>query len=129
MKYVLLHAVDQSALTDPLPASVEDELTEWINEMTARGVVLDGARLRPTTDATTVRVSDGRKVVTDGPFAETKEQIAGYDVVECPDLDAAVAVAAAHPTTKLGCIEVREFDEGMPDPEVSEDVPTASGAT
>ena len=122
MKYVLLHAVDQSALTDPLPASVEDELTEWINEMTARGVVLDGARLRPTTDATTVRVSDGRKVVTDGPFAETKEQIAGYDVVECPDLDAAVAVAAAHPTTKLGCIEVREFDEGMPDPEVSEDV-------
>jgi hypothetical protein len=62
-------------------------------------------------------------VVTDGPFAETKEQVAGYDVIDCPDLDAAVAVAAAHPTTYLGSIEVRAFDEGMPDPVVPEQVP------
>jgi hypothetical protein len=62
-------------------------------------------------------------VVTDGPFAETKEQVAGYDVIDCPDLDAAVAVAAAHPTTHLGSIEVRAFDEGMPDPVVPEKVP------
>ncbi len=61
-------------------------------------------------------------MVTDGPFAETKEQVAGYDVIECPDLDAAVAVAAAHPTTQVGSIEVRAFDEGMPDPEVSDEV-------
>jgi hypothetical protein len=59
-------------------------------------------------------------VVTDGPFAETKEQIAGYDVIDCPDLDSAVAVASAHPTTNVGSIEVRAFDDGMPDPEVPE---------
>ena len=107
MKYALLHAVDQGALTDPLPASVEDELTEWINEMTARGVVLDGARLRPTTDATTVRVSDGRKVVTDGPFAETKEVVGGFDILECGSLEEAVEIAAGHPVAQMGTIEVR----------------------
>jgi hypothetical protein len=60
--------------------------------------------------------------VTDGPFAETKEQIAGYDVVECPDLDSAIAVASAHPTLHVGAIEVRAFEDGMPDPEVPETV-------
>jgi len=121
VKYALLHAVDESVVEGPLPEDVEKDLDAWITEMTARGVVLDGARLRATSDATTVRVTDGRTVVTDGPFAETKEQIAGYDVVDCPDLDAAVAVAAAHPTTKIGAIEVRAFGAGMPDPEVAED--------
>lgn len=121
MKYALLHAVDESALEGPLPVDVEKDLDGWITEMTARGIVLDGSRLRSTSDATTVRVSDGKTVVTDGPFAETKEQIAGYDVVDCPDLDAAVAVAAAHPTTAIGAIEVRAFDEGMPDPEVADE--------
>ena len=58
--------------------------------------------------------------VTDGPFAETKEQVAGYDVIDCPDLDSAVAVAAAHPTLYVGAIEVRAFGKGMPDPELTE---------
>ena len=91
--------------------------------MLARGVLLDGARLHPVSDATTVRAGSGSPVVTDGPFAETKEQVAGYDVIDCPDLDAAVAVAAAHPTTQVGSIEVRAFAEGMPDPVVPEPVP------
>jgi hypothetical protein len=125
MKYLMLHAVDESTLPDTEDGGVGEALTAWVDEMTARGVVLDGARLRPATDATSVRAPAGSPIVTDGPFAETKEQVAGYDVIDCPDLDAAVAVAAAHPTAGLGAIEVRAFDEGMPDPVVAE--PVADG--
>jgi len=121
MKFMLIHAVDESTIPDTQDGGVGEALTAWVDEMLARGVVLDGARLRSVTDATTVRAPGGSAVVTDGPFAETKEQVAGYDVIECPDLDSAVAVAAAHPTTDLGAIEVRAFAEGMPDPEVSEE--------
>jgi len=119
MKYLMIHAVDESRLED-LPPEVETELAAWVDEMLGRGVELDGARLAPTSDATTVRVRDGRTLVMDGPFAETKEQIAGYDVIECADLDAAIAVASAHPTLHVGAIEVRAFEEGMPDPDVPE---------
>jgi hypothetical protein len=118
VKYLLIHSVDESAYANTEQCGVPDQLQAWIEEMTARGVVLDGARLRPVSDATSVRVRDGQVVTTDGPFAETKEQVAGYDVIDCEDLDTAVAVAAAHPTTRVGSIEVRAFDEGMPDPEV-----------
>jgi len=122
MKYMLIHTVDESTIPATRTGGKEKALDAWIEEMTARGVVLDGARLRPVSDATSVRrTADGATVVTDGPFAETKEQIAGYDVVECPDLDTAVAVAAAHPTTEVGAIEVRAFDPGMPDPEVADE--------
>jgi len=121
MKFVMLHAVDESTIPRTKEGGVGEALTAWVEEMTARGVLLDGARLRPVTDATSVRAPGGSPVVTDGPFAETKEQIAGYDVIDCPDVDSAVAVAAAHPTTELGAIEVRAFDEGMPDPEVPEE--------
>ena len=119
MKYLMLHAVDESTIPRTEDGGVGPALTAWVDEMTARGVVLDGARLRPVSDATSVRSPNGTPIVTDGPFAETKEQIAGYDVIECDDLDSAVAVAAAHPTADLGVIEVRAFAEGMPDPEVA----------
>jgi hypothetical protein len=123
MKYLMLHAVDQDVTpSDPTCASPE-ALDAWVQEMLARGLLLDGARLHPVSDATTVRGSGGSRVVTDGPFAETKEQVAGYDVIDCPDLDSALAVAAAHPTTHIGSIEVRAFAEGMPDPVVPEPVP------
>ena len=123
MKYLMIHAVDQDVTpNDPTCASPE-ALDAWVEEMLARGVLLDGARLHPVSDATTVRAPGGSPVVTDGPFAETKEQVAGYDVIDCPDLDSAVAVAAAHPTTHVGSIEVRAFAEGMPDPVVPEPVP------
>ena len=121
MKYLLIHAVDESRLGD-LPPEVEPELTAWAEEMLGRGVELDGARLARTSTATTVRTVDGRVQVTDGPFAETKEQIAGYDVIECDDLDQAIAVASAHPTLHVGAIEVRPFDDGMPAPGVPDTV-------
>jgi hypothetical protein len=120
MKFLMIHAVDESVTPNTETCAEREALDSWLGEMTARGILLDGARLRPVSDATTVRARDGKAEVTDGPFAETKEQIGGYDVIECPDLDSAVAVAAAHPTAKLGSIEVRAFSDGMPDPEVPE---------
>ncbi len=120
MKYLMLHSVDHDATPEAEARATPEALDAWIAEMTARGVVLDGSRLQPVSDATTVRAPEGKAVVTDGPFAETKEQVAGYDVIECPDLDSAVAVAAAHPTTHIGSIEVRAFEPGMPDPVVPE---------
>ena len=69
---------------------------------TRRGVRLQGDRLRPASDATTVRVRDGEVLIVDGPFAETKEQIAGFDILECADLDEAIEVAAKHPVARFG---------------------------
>jgi hypothetical protein len=81
----------------------------WVEEMDGRGVRLLGNQLRPVSDATTVRVRGGDRLVADGPFAETKEQIAGFDVIECADLDEAIEVASRHPMARYGTIEVRPF--------------------
>ena len=68
-----------------------------------------GSELGPPGSARTVRVRDSRAIVTDGPFAETKEQIAGFDVLECADLDEAIEVASSHPMARLGILELRPF--------------------
>jgi hypothetical protein len=108
MRYVLL-VCDQEAT-----ALSERELRErsaayaaFQDEMQARGVLAGRERLRPASSATTVRVRDAGLVVADGPFAETKEQIAGFYVIECADLDEAVEVAAKVPAARYGTIEVR----------------------
>jgi hypothetical protein len=118
MKYLMLHSVDHDTPAEAAARATPEALDAWIEEMTARGLLLEGSKLQPVSDATTIRAPGGRAVVTDGPFAETKEQVSGYDVIDCPDLDSAVAVAAAHPTTHVGSIEVRAFAPGMPDPVV-----------
>ena len=104
MKYMLIHTIDPDAehSTDGIPT-----FDSWLDEMLARGVDVHGDRLRDVSDATTVQVRNREVLVSDGPFAETKEQIAGYDVIECADLDEAIEVAAKHPTACLGTIEVR----------------------
>lgn len=79
----------------------------WTAEMNGRGVRLSGNRLGPAASATTVRVRDGDVMLTDGPFAETYEQILGYDLLECANLDEALDVAAGHPAAQWGSIEVR----------------------
>jgi hypothetical protein len=73
------------------------------------GIRLDGDRLKPPREAKTVLVRDGEILVSDGPFGETKEVICGFDILECPDIDEAVKVAAAHPVATFGRIEVRPF--------------------
>jgi hypothetical protein len=75
--------------------------------MSAAGVLVDGGPLQPPSSATTVRVRDGEPLVTDGPFAELKEQIGGYYVLDCADLDEALRWAARIPAARFGAIEVR----------------------
>ena len=79
--------------------------------MNSRGVLQGGERLQFTSDATTVQVRDGETLTTDGPFAETKEQIGGYYMVDCKDLDEAIEIAAKIPGARLGSIEVRPIWE------------------
>jgi hypothetical protein len=105
MKYLLLIMSGESVQVSP----EESDPTAWVEEMAGRGVRLDGDRLRPISDATTVRVRKDELLISDGPFAETKEQIAGYDVIECADLDEAIEVASKHPVARFGTIEVRPF--------------------
>ena len=108
MKYLLIHALPPSLELSEAQAAEAGALFEsWLEEMISRGVSLHGSRLRPVSDATTVRVRDEQLLVADGPFAETKEQVAGYDMIECADLKEALDVASRHPTARLGSIEVR----------------------
>ncbi len=110
MKYLLLVCVDESVELSPEEgAAMASATTAWVEEMDGRGVRLEGDRLQPISDATTVRVRDGEVLVADGPFAETKEQIAGIDILECADAAEAIEVASKHPVARLGTIEVRPF--------------------
>jgi len=113
MRYLMIHCLDEVAepdMGDPDEPVVEDpEIEAWAADVNERGVNLYGGHLRPVADAVTVRVRDGEVLVSDGPFAETKEQIAGFNVLECTDLDEAVAVASRHPTAKVGTFELRPF--------------------
>ena len=110
MKYMMLICADDTVVLSPeeraeIPAATE----AWVKEMDGSGVRLMGERLRPSRDATTVRVRNAEVLLADGPFAETKEQIAGFDIIECADLDQALDVAAKHPVARFGLIEVRPF--------------------
>jgi hypothetical protein len=120
MQYMLLMVAKPDDKSDEAQAGVQeiasaDEADEpcwmpWARDVTARGVVIrDGARLRPTSTATTVSLRDGEVLLSDGPFAETKEQIVGYNVIECADLDEAVDTASRHPVVAQfgGRVEVR----------------------
>src|SRR3954447_22990766 len=107
VRYMLLVCVDPSIEVTPEEASAD----AWAEEMDGRGVRRQGQRLRPISDATTVRLREGEVVLADGPFAETKEQIAGFDVIEAEDLDEAIDVASKHPVATFGAIEVRPFWE------------------
>jgi hypothetical protein len=104
MQYLLLMA----AVPDAPPAPVDlSPPTGWITEMQRRGVDRGGARLRPPAEAVTVRVRDGVTRTTDGPFAELREQVAGYGLIEAEHLDDAIEIAAAHPAARLGAVEIR----------------------
>src|SRR3954454_24897822 len=110
MKYLLLICADENADVTPEDAAgMAVGTASWMAEMDRRGVRLQGNRLRPAADATTVRVRDGEMLVADGPFAETKEHIAGYDIIECANLDEAIEVAGKHPVAQFGTIDVRPF--------------------
>ena len=108
MRYALLICQDETVAIDAEERSSRfAAFIAFEEEMTARGVLLGGERLRPTTTATTVRLRAGEVVVVDGPFAETKEQVGGIYFVECRDLDEAIEVASKIPSANRDTIEVR----------------------
>lgn len=106
MKYLLLICTGPDEVPDK---DEDDDVEPWVEEMDSRGVRLIGSQVRPPADATTVRVRGGELQLTDGPYAETKEWMAGFDVIECASMDEAIQVAAKHPVARTGMIEVRQF--------------------
>ena len=90
------------------------ETLELSQELTARGQYLGGAPLHPSPLATSVRVRDGKRLVTDGPFAETREQLGGYMVIDVKDLDEAIAIAGRVPLARTSTVEIRPVREGLP---------------
>jgi hypothetical protein len=110
VKYMMFVCVGEGVELSPEDSAQVGPATDaWVEEMDGRGVRVEGHELRPVSDATTVRVRDGELLISDGPFAETKEQIAGFDIIDCQDLDEAIEVASKHPVAKFGTLEVRPF--------------------
>jgi hypothetical protein len=108
MQYMLIHA-GAPGLDDAWDDEAWAALRTWLDEAIASGVSIEGGPLRLDADATTVKVRDGELIVTDGPYAETREQVAGFDVLECAGLDEAIEAAARHPMARAGILEVRPF--------------------
>jgi hypothetical protein len=110
VQYLLLIYDDESVWANMTEQQTQDIMSEYFDyseKVFGAGVAKAGDALQPTSAATTVRVRDGQTVATDGPFAETKEQLGGYYLIDVPDLDAAIEWAAKIPSARIGSIEVR----------------------
>lgn len=114
MKYMLLiHNNEQAlgALSEGELKQLMGEYLRFTEEIRASGHYCAGSRLQPTSNATSVRVRNGKRLVTDGPFAETREQLGGYYLVEAKDLDEAIGLAERLPSARMGTIEIRPLFE------------------
>ena len=112
MRYLLMVCWDAERMNgqaEPQPGAElrDEEPFPWVDNLQAQGIWLTGDQLAPPRRARSVRVRGGKKMVTDGPFAETKEAIGGFDLIQCDSLDEAVEIAATHPMAEAGTIEVR----------------------
>jgi hypothetical protein len=123
MKYILIDYVQEAGW----PQLSTDEQKRWlgayrayVEAMAKAGVLVVGNGLQPTSTATTVRVVEGRTQVLDGPYADTKEQLAGFHIIDVADLDAAISWAARCPTAVHGVVEVRPIRERSDDPVIQE---------
>ena len=114
MQYLLLCCFDEerwNAIPESERGQVMLEYGELVEDLARSGHYLGGAKLQSCGTATTIRARNGKPTATDGPFAETKEQMGGYHLVECHDLDEAIAIASRIPTIRLGgVVEVRPLD-------------------
>ena len=111
MKYLMLvcwgtDAMNEQIEPDP-DESQPDEGFPWLDDLQARGKWVTGDQLTPPRRARSVRVRDGKTMVTDGPFTETKESVGGFDIIEADSLEEALEIAAGHPVAQIGTIEVR----------------------
>ena len=116
MKYMLLIYTDEKSWTDAERQDCYAESTQFAHQLKANGRFLATAPLLPVAAATSVQVRDGKRLVTDGPFAETREQLGGYFLIDARDLDEAIAIAAGIPGARKGTVEIRPVLElpGLP---------------
>jgi hypothetical protein len=120
MKYLLLVHHDEVAFGQRAEAEREEMIRESVqlaNKLNSSGQYLGAAPLHPTTNTTCVQVRNGQRIVTDGPFAETREQIGGYFLVDCRDREEAIEIAGRIPGARIGTVEVRPVTEvdGLPE--------------
>lgn len=114
MKYMLLiYHEEQSwdSVSEAERQQIYSEYGKLREELESRGQFVDGSELQPVTTATTVRIRDGKELVTDGPFAETHEQLGGYFLIEAKNLDEATGIAAKIPSARTGTVEIRPLAE------------------
>jgi len=116
VKYMLLIYGDEQALNDEEREQCYRESTQLAHQLHSTGKFLAAAPLHPTSVATSVRIREGRRLVTDGPFAETREQLGGFFMVDASDLDEAIAIASRIPMARGGTVEIRPVIEvpGLP---------------
>jgi hypothetical protein len=118
MKYMLLIYADENAWTEAERQHCYGESTELSHTLRSNGQFLGASPLQPVSTATSVQVRDGKRLVTDGPFAETREQLGGYYMVEAKDLDEAIDIAGRIPGARKGTVEIRPVVELPNLPEV-----------
>lgn len=116
MKYLLLIYLEENALNQTEREECYKKSTQLAHELEANGQFLATAPLQPVSTATSVRVREGKRLVTDGPFAETREQLGGYFLVEAKNLDEAIGIAGRIPGARVGTVEIRPVIEipGLP---------------
>jgi len=116
MKYMLLVYLDEQVLSEEERKHCYVESAQLTQDLNSRGQYLGAGPLHPVSTATSVRLRDGKRLVTDGPFAETREQLGGYYLVEANDLDEAIGIAERIPPARFGTIEIRSVMEveGLP---------------
>ncbi len=107
MRYLLLISADEEHAARAMADGTFGDFGRWLDDLRARGVLEVHAGLHPSPTATTVRVRDDEVLLTDGPFIEGREQVGGFAVVDCRDLDEAIEIAAGHPATAIGQVEIR----------------------
>ena len=117
MKYMLLVYLDENAMTDQEREHCYVESAQLAQELSSTGKYLDASPLHSVATATSLRVREGKRLITDGPFAETREQLGGYYLIDARDLDEAIAVAERIPPARVGTIEIRPVMEigGLPE--------------
>ncbi len=117
MKYLLLIYMDENAMTNTEQEHCYVESTQLAQDLNAKGQYLAATPLHPVATATSVRVRDGKSLVTDGPFAETREQLGGFFLINAQDLDEALAIATQIPGARTGTVEIRPVIEvaGLPE--------------
>jgi hypothetical protein len=111
MKYMLLIYGDENALTESAREHCYEESLQLVREIKEQGKFLGASPLHHTRTATSVRLREGKSLVTDGPFAETKEQLGGFYLIDAHDLDEAIAIAQRIPAARWGTVEVRPVVE------------------